>query len=58
MTFEAFPCHTQAVERIIKEVDDASLKVCGYETRNGYIGSRLASRVKIPRFESKTNFKA
>lgn len=58
MTFEAFPCHTQAVERIVKEVSDASLKVCGHEARHGYIRSRLASRVKIPRFESKTNFKA
>ena len=34
MTFEAFPCHIQAVERIIKEVSDASLKVCGHEARH------------------------
>ena len=58
MTFEPFPCHTKAVERIIKEVTDASLKVCGYDARNGYIMSRLASRAKIPCFESKANFKA
>ena len=35
ITFENFPCHTQAVERLIKEVTDSSLKVCGSEARNG-----------------------
>ena len=35
LTFENFPCHTQAVERLIKEVTDSSLKICGSETRNG-----------------------
>ena len=58
ITFEKFPCHTQAVERMIKEVTDASLKVCGYEARDGYIRSRLESRAKIPSFENKACFKA
>lgn len=41
ITFEVFPRHTQEVEGIIKKVTDSSLKVCGYEARNGYIKLRL-----------------
>ena len=55
---EKFPCHTQAVERIIKEVTDALLKVCGYEAHGGYIRSRLESRAKIPSSDNKACFKA
>ena len=31
------PCHTQAVERIIKLVTTASSKVCGQKNRDGYL---------------------
>ena len=32
-----FPNHTQAVERIIKIVTDASERVVGEDARNGYV---------------------
>ena len=45
------------MERLIKKVTDASLKVYGSEARNGYIKSKLESHAKIPPFESKADFK-
>lgn len=36
ITFEVFPCHIQAVKRIIKEVTDVSLNVLVSETQNNY----------------------
>jgi len=52
-----FPCHTQAVERLIKLVTDASTSVSGRERRDGFIRSRLHSQAKIPRFETKKDFR-
>jgi hypothetical protein len=52
-----FPCHTQAVERLIKLVTDASSAVSGESARDGYIRSRIYSRSKIPRFNTKSDFK-
>lgn len=52
-----FPCHTQAVERLIKLVTDASASVSGREKRDGFIRSRLHSRTKIPRFETKKDYR-
>lgn len=56
ISFNEFPCHTQSVERMIKEVTEASMKVYGTEARDGFIMSRLQSRAKIPSFESKANY--
>ena len=36
-----FPCHTQGVERCIKLVTEASVEVCGYDSRDGYIRARF-----------------
>ena len=44
------PCHTQAVERHIKVVTEASSAVEAGE-RDGFIRTRLLSRSKIPKFE-------
>lgn len=52
-----YPCHTQAVERCVKLVTEASSKVCGEENREGYIASQIQSRKEIPKFESKKDFK-
>ena len=52
----AFPCHSQAVERQIKLVTEASASVCGADDRDGFIRSRLHSRLNIPRFNSKKDF--
>ena len=51
-----FPRHTQAVERMIKLVTDASAAVVGQENRDGYIRARIEGRKRLPRFEYKSNY--
>lgn len=55
--FNAFPCHTQAVERTVKEVTKASLSVCGIENRDGLIRNALRSRQLMPSFNTKSQFR-
>lgn len=50
------PCHSQAVERCVKLVTEASSSVCGQEARDGFIRSRIASREILPKFETKSDF--
>lgn len=52
-----FPCHTQAVERCVKLVTEASLKVCGPQSRDGYIRATLKSRDAIKEFSTKADYK-
>ena len=52
VTFDRYPCHTQAVERCIKVVTEASQSVCGENRRDGFIRTRLESRAKMPVFET------
>ena len=54
--FPKFPCHTQAVERLVKLVTEASRAVCGPKSRDGFIRARIASRQLMPVFESKRDF--
>ncbi|XP_055922808.1 uncharacterized protein LOC129953593 [Eupeodes corollae] len=51
-----YPCHTQAVERCIKLVTEASASVCGQESRDGFIKARISSRKLLPKFETKKEF--
>lgn len=51
-----FPCHTQAVERHIKLVTEASSAVCGEHKRDGFIRARLLSRLQMPHFDTKKQF--
>ena len=51
-----YPVHTQAVERVIKLVTEASAEVCSHEAREGLIRSRLSSRKRIPFFNSKKDY--
>lgn len=51
-----FPSNTQAVERTIKIVTEASLTVCGEENREGFILSILKSRNSLPNFQSKKDY--
>lgn len=51
-----YPCHTQAVERAVKMVTEASVTVCGYERRDGTIKSKLESRSIMPKFDTKNDF--
>ena len=53
---QSFPCHTQGVERCIKLVTEASVEVCGYDGRDGYIRARFASRQIMPSFNTKSQF--
>lgn len=50
------PSHTQAVERIVKEVTAASKQVCGFKERDGFIRARLLDRKYLPQFETKRHF--
>jgi hypothetical protein len=55
--FPRLPCHTQAVERCVKLVTEASVAVCGEEARDGYIRVRLESRRIMPVFDTKKHYK-
>ncbi|GBN89202.1 hypothetical protein AVEN_39737-1 [Araneus ventricosus] len=48
--FDKFPCHTQAVERFLKLVTEASQKVMGSNSRDGFIRTTLLSRSSMPSF--------
>lgn len=50
------PSHTQAVERCVQMVTDASKKVSGEERRDGFIANKIASRNMMPTFDSKKQF--
>ncbi|KAG5871645.1 hypothetical protein JTB14_032282 [Gonioctena quinquepunctata] len=54
---KSYPCHTQAVERAIETVTEASASVCGSENRDGVIRAKLESREIIPSFGSKQGHK-
>lgn len=56
--FKSFPVHTQAVERCVKLVTEASGKVCGAESRDGFIRTTLLSRSTMPSFTHKSQFNA
>ena len=55
--FDTMPCHTQAVERCVKLVTEASSSVCGSESRDGFIRARIESRKKMPTFNTKNQFR-
>lgn len=56
MNLVEFPCHTQAVERTVKLVTEASLAVAGTEARDGFIMTKLKSRSGMPNFNTKKEF--
>ncbi|XP_031339102.1 uncharacterized protein LOC116167737 isoform X2 [Photinus pyralis] len=56
VTVEEFPCHSQAVERGVKLVTEASSAVCGSKARDGYIRARIKSRTEVPKFDTKSQF--
>ncbi|GBM69752.1 hypothetical protein AVEN_75393-1 [Araneus ventricosus] len=55
--FIKFPSHTQAVERIMKLVTEASTKRVGPQNRDGFITATLESRKQMPQFEYKKVYK-
>lgn len=56
-TFKGFPCHSQATERIVKTVTEASAAVCGSYRRDGFIRNRLESRNLMPAFNTKCDYR-
>ena len=54
--FPKFPCHTQAVEKAVKLVTEASAWVVDSSERDGYIIAKLQSRKKMPQFNTKKDF--
>jgi hypothetical protein len=54
LEFEKLPCHTQAVERCIKLVTEASTAVCGAAARDGFINVRNEARKKCLDLKQKT----
>lgn len=51
-----YPVHTQAVERAVQVVTEASGKVVGEVERHGYICSKLKHRKQVPCVSSKKSF--
>ena len=56
MEVESIPCHTQAIERAVKEVTAAAGAVCGAERRDGFIRGRAKHIEMIPKMNSKKDF--
>lgn len=54
--FLRLPCHTQAVERAVKTVTEASLQLCHKNAREALIKNKIRSRKQMPKFESKKDF--
>ncbi|BES87539.1 Hypothetical protein NTJ_00345 [Nesidiocoris tenuis] len=50
------PCHSQAVERNVRLVTEASSSVFGPKARDGFIRNRIRSRKDMPKFETKRDF--
>ena len=53
---QPFPCHNQAVERVIKIVTESSSKVYGHDKLDGYIRVLLNRRKLMPLFDTKSEF--
>ena len=51
-----YPCHSQNVERNIKDVSTVSRKVYGHESRHGVIVQMKKSRLDLPTIETKSDF--
>lgn len=51
-----FKCHTQMVERAVKEVTRVSSVFIGQEKRNATVSATLINRAKYPKMDSKKDF--
>ena len=54
---QPFPCHNQAVERLVKIVTESATKVYGHDRRDGYIRVLQERRKLMPQFDTKSEFK-
>ena len=53
-----WPCNGQGIERTVKKVSEASSKVAGFEKRDGWIRAGDNSRKRLPKMESKKDYKS
>ena len=51
-----YPCHSQDVERNIKDVSSVSGRVYGHDSRHGVIIQMKKSRLDLPTIETKADF--
>ena len=51
-----FPCHSQNVERMVRDVTEAARRVCGETRRDGFILVWHQSRREMPSFSFKKDF--
>ena len=51
-----YPCHTQAVERAVRLVTEASASVIGKDARDGFIRQRIQSRKELKMHATKKDF--
>jgi hypothetical protein len=56
ISFPQIPCHTQAVERAIKQVTRVSTKVFGHASRHGMIVSAKESRRSHKKLEVRKDY--
>ena len=56
LDFVKYPCHTQAVERSIRLVSEASSAVSGEDARDGFIRARIQSRGIMKSFNTKREY--
>lgn len=57
LVLTAIPCHSQAVERHVRMVSNASKRVVGEQKRHENILGTLESRSQMPSFRTKRDFK-
>jgi len=55
-SFKGIPCHSQAVERCVKDVSSTTCKVFGHKARHGMLLQCMKSRAELPKIDSKSNF--
>ena len=51
-----YPCHSQGVERAVKEVTIASKQVYGHDNRHGMVVNTVNSRQEMPSFAMKKDY--
>ena len=55
-SFKGIPCHSQAVERCIKDISTKTLKVFVHKSRHGMVIQCTNSRADLPKVDRKSDF--
>ena len=55
-SFKGIPCHSQAVERCIKDISATTSKVFGHKSRHGMIMQCTKSRAELSKVDCKSDF--